>query len=240
MGRNCAEFRGNPFVDFWRSAGVGFADSPASAAVTYSSSAAEWEAAWPRQQHRVIALTGAPGPFPGEDPAVRRLQGLFAWTEPRRAQAAERAKRWFGTAPWIAAHIRIGPDWIKACKLGVGMRRFFASPQCTLPERRVSAATCTPTVEQMAAQLAAIAKETAATGIFVGTDSKATFAALEAQLTGAGLLLHQLPENAPLEDLALFSIARHFVGNCVSSFTAVTVRERLARGEPSYFWGATE
>lgn len=43
----------------------------------------------------------------------------------------------------------------------------------------------------------------------------------------------------PLDDVRLFDAADLFVGNCVSSFTAMATRPRLARGAPVRFWGHT-
>ena len=41
----------------------------------------------------------------------------------------------------------------------------------------------------------------------------------------------------PMVDLRMFSLATHFIGNCVSSFTSFGVRDRARLGLPSAFWG---
>ena len=40
----------------------------------------------------------------------------------------------------------------------------------------------------------------------------------------------------PLKTLQMFSIADHFVGNCVSSFTSFAKRDRDNSDAPSTFW----
>lgn len=40
----------------------------------------------------------------------------------------------------------------------------------------------------------------------------------------------------PMVDLVVFTLADQFIGNCVSSFTAIAARHRRARGQPYDYW----
>lgn len=40
-----------------------------------------------------------------------------------------------------------------------------------------------------------------------------------------------------MDDARLFDAADVFLGNCISSFSAIATRPRLARGAPVRFWG---
>lgn len=49
-------------------------------------------------------------------------------------------------------------------------------------------------------------------------------------------VLHQDPW-LPQLDLIILGKSHHFIGNCVSSFTAFVSRERLVNKKPTSFWG---
>lgn len=44
----------------------------------------------------------------------------------------------------------------------------------------------------------------------------------------------------PMLDVLVFTLADHFIGNCVSSFTAIAARHRMARDQPVHYWSLVQ
>lgn len=50
------------------------------------------------------------------------------------------------------------------------------------------------------------------------------------------IIVTKLEPSNPHLELAILGLSNHFVGNCISSFSAFVKRERDAKGLPSSFW----
>lgn len=60
---------------------------------------------------------------------------------------------------------------------------------------------------------------------------------LEEALKRTKVTVHKMDMANPHVELAILGLSNHFIGNCVSSFTAFVKRERDSKGFPSSFWG---
>ena len=55
-----------------------------------------------------------------------------------------------------------------------------------------------------------------------------------------GVKVVKYNEKSPHVDLAILGRADHYIGNCVSTFSAFAGRERLVNEKPSSFWAFKE
>ncbi|KAF7283467.1 hypothetical protein GWI33_000550 [Rhynchophorus ferrugineus] len=72
--------------------------------------------------------------------------------------------------------------------------------------------------------------------IFVASDNNHMIEELQAALKRMKILVTKLDYSSPHVDLAILGQANHFIGNCISSFTAFVKRERDVKGFSSSFW----
>jgi len=103
---------------------------------------------------------------------------------------------------------------------------------------------CMPSKESIIRQLKRTIKNVRQTqpdneikSVFVASDSNHMIGELSSALSRMGISVHKLPEDDPYLDLAILGQSNHFIGNCISSYSAFVKRERDSHGFPSYFWG---
>ena len=94
---------------------------------------------------------------------------------------------------------------------------------------------CLPTKEDIVRHTRRAIKSVGATWLFVASDSDHMAEYLEEVLKVRVVVGGSSGE--PHFDLAVMGRANHFVGNCISSFSAFVKRERDVRGFPSTFFG---
>eukprot|EP00048_Salpingoeca_helianthica_P022799 m.20423 g.20423 ORF g.20423 m.20423 type:complete len:385 (-) comp7833_c0_seq1:36-1190(-) len=226
---DCQTKQGSPFGPFWDHFSVDFVRD---VGITPSFDA---HPELTPLSHPVIALRGAPAAFPVEV-FHRYLQRYVVWNQER----VEIANSYIDThlaRPFVAAHARVGSDWVSVCRLGDGWTDFMENAQCN--RTRISAATCLPPLDDMATTIVAAARTAAAQHVLIGCDDPDVAPNLVAAVhkIAPSLVVHVAPPSEPFLTAHLFSVADLFVGNCVSSFTAIAARTRAVTGLPTWFFG---
>lgn len=72
--------------------------------------------------------------------------------------------------------------------------------------------------------------------LYVASDADHMVSELTQALSRHPVEVHRMETPEPHVDLAILAMANHFVGNCISSYSAFVKRERDVRGLPSSFW----
>ena len=248
--QSCNAKEGNPFGPFWDEFSIDFVGSeffgPLNYDVYHSSSMIDdWKNQYPSEKWPVLAFTGAPATFPiqGEN---RNLHKYLAWSDEIQSQAKDFIKNTLPKGAFIGIHLRNGIDWIRACDHIKNSPNLFAAAQCLGYRNEKGSATmemCLPTSDIIIRQIKRHIKQTKETmpnneikSIFVASDNNHMVKELNDALKRMKITAYKLDDSYPHVDLAILGMSNHFIGNCISSFSAFVKRERDTKGFPSSFW----
>ncbi|KAK2181134.1 hypothetical protein NP493_409g01017 [Ridgeia piscesae] len=231
----CVMKEGNPFGPFWDGLKVDFDDY-----IIYHLSYYEterWNEEYPGDKYPVIAMRGAPAGFP-ISPADRQLQRYLVFSDKIENDANSYISKNFPDQKFVGIHLRNGADWVNACKGTEGMRSMMASTQCLDGTgQRLTHKICFPPEQEVLRLVKNVIVQTRAKVIFVATDQNPMTSKIEEHLKKWKVKVYHLDPWLPLDDLAILIKSDHFIGNCVSSFTAYVKRVRDLEGKPTSFWG---
>uniref|UniRef100_A0A915CYU7 GDP-fucose protein O-fucosyltransferase 1 n=1 Tax=Ditylenchus dipsaci TaxID=166011 RepID=A0A915CYU7_9BILA len=215
---SCHATEGNPFGPFWQSLGVEFVDdfyfgdATGGYDLTNEDTLIQWKTRFSPKKFPVLALSSAPAAFPAR-PEHRVLQN-----------------------PFIGIHLRNNFDWDNVCNLIKGPSHtptLFASAQCTGYNNEFGSLTeeaCKPSLNTILEEVGAKVVELKARSVFVASDHQHYLEQLRDRIKELGQDVNIVridPSEVHLAvELALLELSDHFVGNCVSTFSAFVVRQR--------------
>ncbi|XP_055693381.1 GDP-fucose protein O-fucosyltransferase 1 [Lutzomyia longipalpis] len=246
---SCNAKDGNPFGPFWDEFRVNFVDSvfygPLNYDVHHGDVAEKWKEQYPAKRYPVLAFSGAPASFPVQQENVG-LQRYLRFSTSLMEKAQEFRKQHLPRGAFMGIHLRNGIDWVRTCEHSKDSPNLFAVAQCIGYRGEKGSLTremCFPSQEGIIQQLKREMKKYKENhhgdeirGLFVASDSNHMIGELTDAFRRMDVSVHKLPENDPHLDLAILEMANHFIGNCVSSYTAFVKRSRDVRGLPSSFW----
>lgn len=246
--RSCNAKAGNPFGPFWDEFSVDFVGSeffgPLNYDVHHGKAVEQWNARFPANRFPVLAFSGAPASFPVQRENAE-LQKYFRFSAEVTARAKDFVKQHIPKGAFIGVHLRNGIDWTKACQHVETSKNLFSSPQCLGYQNEYGSLTpelCMPSkdlvVRQLKRQIKGYkeANRDEVKSIFVASDKNHMVKEIEEALHRMKVSVVRLTTSDPILDLAVLIESNHFIGNCVSSFSAFVKRSRDAIGFKSTFW----
>lgn len=250
-GNGCNAKDGNPFGPFWNTFNVDFSDSTFYEPLNYDVARSpnmlhKWNKKYPADDWPVLCFTGAPASFPIQLENIG-LQKHLVWSTKIDKAARKFIKNSLPKGAFLGIHLRNGIDWVRACEHIKDIKNLFSSAQCLGYRNEkgpISMEICFPTKEIIVRHLKRQIKKfneqnpgNEIKSIFVASDSNHMIDQLNEALLRMKIKAFKLEENDPHLDLAILGLANHFIGNCVSSYTAFVKRDRDVKGFPSSFWG---
>lgn len=238
-GSNCNAKEGNPFGPFWDHFNVDFVGSEFHNPLSFDITSGEtklWKQRYPASKYPVLAFVGAPGPFPATESSLG-VQRFIRWSDKIEAKAEKFIKSKIPERPFIGIHLRNGVDWRSACSHVKETPQMFASAQCTGYHNENGLLTeevCYPSDSTVVKQVKNEVKRLNAKTVFVATDDRDLIKEMSKVMKKVKFV-RAYPSDPHL-DLAILSKADHYIGNCVSTFSAFAKRYRDTLGKTSSFW----
>jgi len=240
---SCNAKDGSPFGPFWDNFKIDFVKSefygPNMFFNTESSQEkSKWLKKFPSDKYPVLAFTGAPAQFPVIKNFIPN-QKYVEFSDEISKLAQDFIDKYL-ERPYIGVHLRNDIDFKNACEhVEDGGSNFFSSAQClgyNQQHGKITKELCFPSKKTILNQVEKAVKRTKAKSLFVAADKDHMINDFKKQLKQYKVNVVKYKSNHPQVDLAILSSSDLYIANCVSSFSAFTVRHRSVRNLPTEFW----
>ncbi|CEF70241.1 GDP-fucose protein O-fucosyltransferase 1 [Strongyloides ratti] len=246
----CHAKDGTPFGPFWDNFNIDFVKDVYFGDIIgenhFSSYNAirKWKLKFPVKNFPVLAFITAPGDFP-INPGNKYVQKFIRWSSKIVTQAKKFIEQNL-PRPFVGIHLRNNVDWIRVCEhITPSMSRpLFSSEQCTGPYNAYGELTsdvCFPSKETILKDIEKVVKENNIKSLFVSSDKDHMIEEINNHLKVFNVKAYKLEDNNPHVSLAILQASNHFIGNCVSTFTAFVTRARefsqAKASRPTTFFG---
>ncbi|XP_065647338.1 GDP-fucose protein O-fucosyltransferase 1 isoform X3 [Hydra vulgaris] len=241
--KECAMKEGNPFGPFWDHFNISFVSTIEHKGLLWNTlgdayTREGWIQRFPSYKFPVLAFQGAPGNFP----SLREhqyLQKYLEFSDQLNNQADDYIKNELNGNQYIAIHLRNGQDMLGICDdLDKYQGSIFSSAQCTgyNNEKKLTHEMCNPSKAEIISLVKKCIKATKLNVLYVATDNDNMLNDFKKELiqfkvsvySRKGFFEEEVDE--PLIDIAILSKSNHFIGSCLSTFSAFVRRQRETRG----------
>ncbi|XP_014770257.1 GDP-fucose protein O-fucosyltransferase 1 isoform X1 [Octopus bimaculoides] len=237
---SCNAKDGNPFGPFWDHFNVDFVQSEFHKPLTFDVSnhfeRDRWLNRFPASKYPVLAFVGSPAPFPAREDTLH-LHDYIKWSTYIEKAADNFIMETIPEKPFLGIHLRNGVDWKSACAHTSESRQMFASAQCIGYSQEygsLSPEMCFPSDSTVINQVKKAVKKYKAKTVFVATDNRDLIKEMSKVMKQVKFVRSALDN--PLLDLAILTKADHYIGNCISTFSAFGKRYRDSLKKSSSFW----
>ncbi|XP_055896634.1 GDP-fucose protein O-fucosyltransferase 1-like isoform X3 [Biomphalaria glabrata] len=237
----CNAKDGSPFGPFWDWFNVNFDESVIFGPLFYDTESpmamSQWQEKYPSEEYPVLAFVGPPAGFP-VSAYHAKLHKYMKWSEQYSNMADIFIKDKIPDRPFIGIHLRNGPDFERACEHVTSTPTMFAAKQCIGERGEYGPTThemCLPSTNTVTQQLKKEVEKHGAKTVFIATDYNDLMSEFAQVIPTVKLVKQPFPAN-PLLDLAVLGRSDHFIGNCISTFTAFVKRERDTNRASTSFW----
>lgn len=238
--KDCKLKDGNPMENFWNELGVDAFPKSVNFLLSFYDYD-QWRIQFPASKYPVLSFRGAPASYPVAK-QDRINQKYLIWSDKIDEESTHLIKKYFSEEKFLAIHLRNGIDWSNACSDIEQYNTYMSSPQCLDgTNTKLYKNLCIPSEDLILKKLENVLIEKlnrTIKNVFIATDKNPMIQEIRDYFSKKDLNLNLVHHDPwlPVIDLAILTKSEYFIGNCISSFTAFVVRDKIIKSKPYEFW----